>query len=348
MHGHARTCAGVRVATSRVPMPEPKRPKTVPAEATYDAANEQWELGKRNAKGKPEGEWRYWWRTTGHLCAVSQFSKNGTVEDYERYHPDGTISKKATEKNGKVSGPVIFQKSSKPTTELVLTEPLYANPEVFRCTIEGIERGFGINWRYYNKRGVRIDLDGDPLMTNADLKKNLDGREPPAALVELLEFQNLWTMGEFASGFAIVQEDKSAFKTWSKNKKFLSALLPIATANGTGSVYAFWLDGSSKDLAKVPVVIFGDEGGYFVVAENLRGLLAILAADAEPSVYPPVDDPGHVSFMERGKSRHAGRFRKWLATELGIKPIKPDKIVKQAQAKLQKKFEAWVAQFVKG
>jgi hypothetical protein len=55
--------------------------------------------------------------------------------------------------------------------------------------------------------------------------------------------------------------------------------LPIASATGTGSMYAAWNDGKAKAVEDMPTVVFGDEGGVHVVAENLEGLLSILAAN---------------------------------------------------------------------
>ena len=70
-------------------MKTPKKKKGIPKGAVYDG-EEQWELGKRDKKGKKTGEWKYWWPTTGHLCGVSKF--DGCKEYRTRYHPDGTIS----------------------------------------------------------------------------------------------------------------------------------------------------------------------------------------------------------------------------------------------------------------
>lgn len=316
----------------------PTRPRTVPAEAVYNVAEEQWELGARNAKGKPEGPWKYWWSTTGHHCCDTVVTKNGTVETYTRYHPDGTWSRKGVLVNGIEEGPVCFQKSKGKTTELVLTEKLYAKVFSVTCVCK---KGEASSWKYFSAKGVRVDLDGEPLMTDEQLAKSFGGREAPPELRGLLELQRLWGMESFTQGFAVQEDDKSLIATWSRDKGFLDALMPFASANGTGSCYALWNDGTSSDLAKMPVVVFGDEGGCFVIAENVRGLLEVLSADIEPSVWPDsVDFDGEN--VER--SERIAEFKKWLKAEFQITPVKdPSRPVKRAQARLGKAFSTWVS-----
>jgi hypothetical protein len=304
-------------------------------------ANEQWELGKRSKSGKPEGRWISWWSTTGHRCCESDYSNNGKVEAFTRYHPDGTWSVKGTTVNGRFQGQLQYQKSKKKTTELCLTEPLYK--KVFRVTCECVD-GEAHTWRYYSDKGVRIDLDGSRMIRDDEYAKNFHGLTPPADLLALLEFQRLWGIENFAMGFAMGVDDDSLFATWSRDKAFLKALFPVATANGTGSVYALWNNTGKKapDLAKLPVVIFGDEGGCHVIAENVRGLLAVLGADIEPSV-----DHDGVSFhSENERSERIKQFRAWLKAEYAIAPAKnPAKLVQRAQNRLGPAFATWVASY---
>ena len=60
--------------------------------------------------------------------------------------------------------------------------------------------------------------------------------------------------------------------------------MPFAQATGGGSFYALWSDGQTKTTSDMPVVVFGDEGGAHVVAENVRGLLQLLTYGVEPMV----------------------------------------------------------------
>ncbi len=319
-----------------------KRPKTVPEDAVFNADENQWELGKRNAAGKPDGLWKFWWATTGHHCCDTVYSKNGTVETFTRYHPDGTYSRKGMTVGNRDVGLTQYQKSKSKTTELAISEKLYAN--VFSVTHDNDAKGEALNWKYYDAKVVRVDLDGEPLMTDAELSKNFGDLEPPKELVELLEFQNLWGIENFSQGFAIVVDDKSLIETWSRDKAFLKAFMPFASANGTGSCYALWNRAGTSDASKMPVVIFGDEGGCHVIAENVRGLLEILSADSEPSVtHDGVDFYGNDDASERIK-----QFRKWLKDTFQIAAVKnPGKVVKAAQAKLAKPFGAWMEKYAK-
>jgi hypothetical protein len=140
---------------------------------------------------------------------------------------------------------------------------------------------------------------------------------------------------------AFCDPDGEPVASRAKRKDFLAALLPIGSANGTGSGYFIWNDGTKKkNVADMPVVVFGDEGGYYVVAENLNDLLAIVGADVEPMV--DFDGVSYYKTPDHEGSPEIAAFRAWL-TAHGITPAKkPDAIVKKAQAKLKKPFAAWL------
>ncbi len=332
---------------------EPKKPAGVPAEATYDAESEQWELGELDKKGKPVGEWRYWWRTTGHLCCLAHYEDGGRKNTYTRLHPDGTYSVKGVEIDGKPApGQVIYyQKSKNPTTELAISGPEYK--KVFRVEETYIKKGLS-KWKNFDANGRRIEMDGTliPMLDEAKYAKNFGKLGLPAVLAKLVAFQNDVGAEMFAEGFVLETDDKGLFKTFcgsdgepiaskASQKKFLEALSPIATANGTGSVYAAWNDGKAKRVEDMPVVIFGDEGGVHVVAENLEGLLAIVAGDVEPMV--DFDEVSYFKTPDHEPQPESGAYRKWLADTVGVKaPPKPDAIVKKAQKRYAKAFKTWL------
>ena len=345
-----------RVATSKKKTVEPAKPKTVPAEAKYDAASEEWELGALDKKGKPTGEWRYWWRTTGHLCCVSHYENGGRKNTYTRFHPDGTYSCKGVEIDGKpVPGEVIYyQKSKNPTTELAISGPEYK--KVFRVEETYIRKGLS-KWKNFDSKGRRIEMDGTllPMLDVTKYAKNFGKLEVPLLLQKLVEFQNDVGGGEiYAEGFSLDVDDKGLFKGFcapdgeplaskANEKKFLAALSPIGQASGTGSVYASWDDGTHRKVEDMPVVLFGDEGGVHVVAENLSELLAIVGADVEPMV--DWDEVSYFKTPDAEPSPEIDAYRNWLAS-VAIQPAKkPDAIVKKAQKKLAAQFTKWMSSF---
>lgn len=335
---------------------EPKKPPSVPAEAKYDAATEEWELGAYDKNGKPTGEWRYWWRTTGHLCCVAHFEDGGRKNTYTRFHPDGTYSCKGILiGDNPAPGEVIYyQKSKNPTTELAISGPEYA--KVFRVEETYIRKGLS-KWKNFDAKGRRIEMDGT-LIPQLDVKKyaaNLRPFEVPAILAQLVEFQNDVGAERFAEGFYLDVDDKGLFKGFcdprgeriasgAKVKKFLAQLLPIATATGTGSVYAAWNRAGSKTVEDMPVLVFGDEGGVHVVAENLRELLAIVGADVEPMV--DSDDVSYYRAKDHEPSPEFEAFRSWLSSTAGVKPAKsPDAVVKRARKRYGDELVRWLASF---
>ncbi len=335
---------------------EPTRPASVPSAAKYDAASQEWELGALDKKGKPTGEWRYWWRTTGHLCCVAHYEDGGRKNTYTRFHPDGTYSCKGVEIDGKAApGEVIhYQKSKNPTTELAITGPEYK--KVFRVEETYIRKGLS-TWKNFDARGRRIEMDGT-LIPQLDPKKyarNFGKLGLPDLLAKLVDFQNDVGIEMFAEGFALTEDDKGLFKGFcnsdgkpvaskAKEKGFLEALLPIGAATGTGSVYAVWNDGKSKKVEDMPIVVFGDEGGVHVVAEDLGQLLAIVGADVEPMV--DWDGVQYYKSKDDEPSLRIAAYRKWLADEVGVKPAtKPDTLVRKAQKRYGAAFRTWMKSF---
>jgi hypothetical protein len=326
--------------------------KKIPTQAVFNPKEDQWELGKRDAKGKPVGEWKYWWKTTGHLCCISHYENGGKKETYTRFHPDGTYSVKGIMIDGKPAPNEVihYQKSKKPTTELALTTPEYEH--VFRVEETYIKKGVS-KWKNFDAKGRRIELDGTviELLDPKKYAKNFAPFPLPKILAELVDFQNDVGSEMFAEGFAVEVEDKGLLKAFcdpdgepvasrAKRKDFLAALLPIGSANGTGSGYFVWNDGTKKTVEAMPVVVFGDEGGYHVVADNLSELLSIVGFDVEPMV--DHDEVSYYRTPDHEGSPEIAAFRAWL-TERGITPAKKaDPLVRKAQATHKKRFAAWL------
>ena len=335
---------------------EPTKPQGVPAHAKYDAASQEWELGELDAKGKPVGEWRYWWRTTGHLCCVALYEDGGRKNTYTRFHPDGTYSVKGVERDGHaVPGEVIYyQKSKHPTTELAISGPEYK--KVFRVEETYIRKGLS-KWKNFDAKGRRIEMDGTliPMLDEGEYAKNFGELGLPAVLASLVAFQNDVGAEMYSEGFALQTDNKGLFQGFcapngkpvaakANEKRFLEALLPIAAATGTGSVYGAWNDGKARKVEDMPIVVFGDEGGVHIVAENLEGLLAIVAADVEPMV--DWDGVSYFKTPDHEPRPEIAAYRTWLADNVGIKAApKPDAIVKKAQKRYGEAFKKWMNSF---
>lgn len=177
----------------------------------------------------------------------------------------------------------------------------------------------------------------------------------PKELKSLLEFQVSENVPSYYSNaIYLMTEETSLVENYSTEEEFLKAFIPFAEANSSGSVYAFWIQNKEEDLSKAPIVAFGDEGGIFVVAQNMLELLQIAAYDVEAVVY---EDEFY--FQDKEALEEDGEFTAadfnteyldWLRSDAKLKPILTidgvDAIVDQAQATYQEKLEEYVKRFM--
>ena len=182
-----------------------------------------------------------------------------------------------------------------------------------------------------------------------ELKENSGMKEIPEDLMKLIDFQINTSQPEYYSqGFSLFCDNYSnALETWSEEKEFLSRLYPFATANGTGSFYCIWDDRSGRSLNEMPIVVFGDEGGVGIVAENLRQLFHLLSYDIEVSV-----DWESIYFYKDDDDYEANDdlelYLGWLKDNFGFDQIsEPDEIIKTAQEKYQAAFADWLKRYYK-
>jgi len=177
-------------------------------------------------------------------------------------------------------------------------------------------------------------------------EKNFLPHQVPKALVELLEFQSS-ANGFFSEGFELADDDKGAIKNWSSDSAFFDRLCPIGMANFSRSMYALWLE-NEGDLATAPVVVFGDEGGVHVVAEDIVSLLRILTFDTEP-----MNDDEKVFYYrdedDYEPSDRAADYVAWLAKHVEQKPVsgadEVEELVKAAQKRFAKPFATWMKRY---
>ncbi|TND10549.1 MAG: hypothetical protein FD123_191 [Bacteroidetes bacterium] len=177
---------------------------------------------------------------------------------------------------------------------------------------------------------------------------NFNGLEVPAALVKLLDFENAQGNAYYSAGFELGCFDKVGLRSYSENELFLDSIIEFARADGTGSTYGFWLRNNTRDLREAPVIVSGGEGGMHIVAENIQGLLHILAYDAEPmvswkKVYYYKNETDHEA------SPKADAYKKWMSDYFNAEPAADaDSIVKSAQEKYEYEFQHWLKGYYAG
>ena len=180
----------------------------------------------------------------------------------------------------------------------------------------------------------------------SEFAKNFNGLLIPEELVKLLKFQNEVSATDFYSdGFElIVDTEKIGLKTYSEDEVFLTSIIEFANADYTGSTYGFWLKDGSKKLNEVPIVAFGSEGGFHIVAENISELLQILTFDNEPMI-----DWDEILFYKGDDYKprlFSETYKKWLSENFDLKSIEnPNSLVKKAQDKYQSAFYKWMNRY---
>ncbi|WP_239455779.1 hypothetical protein [Flavobacterium ginsenosidimutans] len=169
----------------------------------------------------------------------------------------------------------------------------------------------------------------------------------PEDLVKLYEFEQEYGVETYSECFGLtINDDKTGIKTWSEEEEFYNSFIEFAGANGSGSSYAYWL--IDKDLNNCPIVVFGDEGGVHVVAENTRKLIQLLTLDTEISV-----DFDYAYFYKDEEyyeeSENKEEFQEWAKEQFGFNAIESneeaDEIVEQAKRKYKQKFNDFLVKF---
>lgn len=131
-------------------MNEPKRPEDVPANATWNADDGEWELGETNDDGQKVGEWRWWLAPTGHLVCHTHFFDNGAIKSFCRYHPNGEVSQsgKGTD-DGRLTER-IYVRSTEATRELFPVD----DPNVWKAVTRP---GVPVSYDLFDKDGNQLN-----------------------------------------------------------------------------------------------------------------------------------------------------------------------------------------------
>lgn len=179
-----------------------------------------------------------------------------------------------------------------------------------------------------------------------EFKENLGLTEIPTELEKLIYFQNnISSFENYVDGFGVLIDDKSGLMSWSEDEIFLNRLFPFAQANGAGSFYAIWNDGTNQPLNQMPVVVFGDEGGVHIVAANILHFLHLLTYDAEIGV--DFDEAYFYRDEESyEESEDLREYLKWIKGDYGFDQIEePNLVIKEAQEKYKESFDRWFGEY---
>jgi len=126
-------------------------PAHVPAEATWNEEDMEWQLGERNQQEQKIGQWKYWQFPSGYLICETTF-EHGLDTNITRYHPNGEI---AYVENAKET---YWQRSTQDTNEFFFEQDCpfdhawqaRRRPNYSPLTVD-----------YFDKQGVQIKNSAD-------------------------------------------------------------------------------------------------------------------------------------------------------------------------------------------
>ena len=104
----------------------------------------------------------------------------------------------------------------------------------------------------------------------------------PNALQLLYAFEAEHGTESYSECFYLKTSTEYNLDNWCESKEFMNAFLEFATANGSGSSYAYWL--IDDNLENCPIVVFGDEGGLHAIANSTPEFMQLLTLNVEISV----------------------------------------------------------------
>ncbi len=199
---------------------------------------------------------------------------------------------------------------------------------------------------------------GEATNTNAityeDFAIQFGNHQVPKDLKLLFEFQKEYGSENYSECFYLDTPDDISLSSWSEDETFLKSFIEFAAANGSGSVYAYWL--IDKNIENCPIVVFGDEGGILVVSNNTQELIHLLTLDVEISVglygvsfYKEEDIDKDDDYEYNEPSQYKEEFAAWAQTNFGLKALETTEeteiIVEKAQTKYQSKLNDFLKSF---
>lgn len=193
------------------------------------------------------------------------------------------------------------------------------------------------------------------MIEHADFAELFHGRPVPQELSRLLDFQNELDTQYTESLWLTLRETNGLKAGWSADPAFLARLVAFSVATASGSFYALWDPADGSAPAQWPVIAFGDEGGEWVIAANVRELLQLAALDVEPmvmhdSAYFYIDDEDDDGDDEDDDGIEGiDAYRGWLKKTFDLVAVDdPEPVVEAAQARWQAAFDAWKRPFLQG
>jgi hypothetical protein len=186
-------------------------------------------------------------------------------------------------------------------------------------------------------------------MTIEEYAKVFVGCPVPSMLIDLLMFEHIHELeDQYSDGFSLITNSDFRWTVWPAAVEFSKNLIPFAQADSWGSIYAFWYQKEYTDLSDAPIVVFGSDGHYYVVANNLLELLQLLSFDVEPIV----DDDGIYFYKDEENyepSPHSRKYKKWLREHFQLSTIssnfEAEMLVEAAQKRHQYTFLIWLEHF---
>jgi hypothetical protein len=182
------------------------------------------------------------------------------------------------------------------------------------------------------------------MITQQDYQKNFSPHETPNELVALLDFQNdkaEWYSGRFQ---LMATRELHPLNSHSSDKEFENALKYIAQTSSSGTMIFFWICDASKELKEQPIVIFGDEGGFGVVFENLNDLLRYLTFDQ--SMYNETFTELQFIADDYVPNPRKEEYAKWLLEKFNLETVTLEDIETLSQ-NVQDKYAILFADWMK-
>ncbi|AFC25809.1 toxin-antitoxin system YwqK family antitoxin [Saprospira grandis] len=133
---------------------QPNRPANLPEEAKWVQSKNRWEAGAINANGKTVGPWKIW-RKNGQLWMEMEYDEQGKhINDYRRYHPDGSISQEGSYKAGKLDGWLAFYRQRSGNSKEPFPREVYYNQIV--KVLQRYVNGQALGKRYLLQNGQEV------------------------------------------------------------------------------------------------------------------------------------------------------------------------------------------------
>ncbi len=134
----------------------PARPESVPADAWWDASDNEWVLGIKDEQDRLHGEVSYW-RPDGTLCCRCDHDAGQPHGQSQRFHQSGELSQTCTFVRGQLHGTRSWFSIDGPTTEN--TRPPGVPESVMRSEMD-YDMGDVTAVRHFDGSGRRLCADG--------------------------------------------------------------------------------------------------------------------------------------------------------------------------------------------